>query len=70
MHLQLPEKMERVFWKFAIPALSHNPLLRKTVQVMHSLTQDKETTRAGLFLGAGALAGFICGALVYWISLP
>jgi hypothetical protein len=68
MIAQLPRKVEMAFWNIAIPAMSNNRLIRKSIQGVARLSQNKNPLAIGVLIGAAALSGFWCGFLLYLLA--
>jgi len=68
MIAQLPHKVEMAFWNMAIPAMSNNRLVRKSIQGMARLSKTKDPLTIGFLVGAAGLAGFWFGFLVYFLA--
>jgi len=68
MITQLPRKVEMAFWNVAIPAMSHNRFIRKSIRGLARLSQTKDPLKIGVLVGGAALAGFWCGFLLYLLA--
>jgi hypothetical protein len=67
MIANLSKKLEIRFWDFAIPMMSNNLKLRKLVNEVYHLLQDRELRQRTFFIFSGSFAGFICGCVIFML---
>jgi hypothetical protein len=65
MIVDLSKKLEIRFWDFAIPMMSNNQKLRKLVNEIYHLLQNRELRQRTLFILSGSFAGFVCGCVLF-----
>ena len=67
MIADLSKKMEIRFWDFAIPMMSNNQKLRKIVNELYHLMQDRELRNRTFIILSGSCTGFLFGLVVFFI---
>jgi hypothetical protein len=68
MIAQLPRKVEMAFWNVAIPAMTNNRFIRKSIQGLARLSQTKDPLTIGFLVGGVGLASFWCGFALYFLT--
>jgi hypothetical protein len=65
MIADISKKIEIRFWDFAIPMMSNNKKLRKLVNEVYRLLQDRELRQRTFFILTGSFTGFVCGCVLF-----
>lgn len=68
MIADLSQKMENRFWDFVIAMLTRSQLVRRSIQWVMHLYENKEMTRKLAIIALIACAGFATGILAFTFS--